>query len=100
MYNCVYVCTCVQFLGEKSYGKAFTTKQLHQPSTKEFLHIFNVRLSRHMSPESGTYTHSPLLLLLLLSHCVQFLAMMVDPAMEVNGMNIVEDVPKTLKLLG
>ena len=26
--------------------------------------------------------------------------MMVDPALEVNGMTIVEDVPKTLKLMG
>ena len=31
---------------------------------------------------------------------LQFLVTMVDPSLEVNGMTIVEDVPKTLKLMG
>jgi kinetochore protein NDC80 len=60
----------IAFLLDKNYGKIYTPKQLQNPSTKEFLHIFN------------------------------FLVTMIDPYLEVNGMTIVEDVPKTLKLLG
>lgn len=60
----------IAFLSEHNYPKSYTPRALQTPTSKEFLYIFN------------------------------FLLEILDQQLMIDGMNIVEEVPRTLKLLG
>lgn len=69
-YQSASIKKLISFLSERNYPKMLSPKALHTPSTKEFLHILN------------------------------FMLELIDESLVVNPMNIVEEVPKVLKMLG